>query len=158
MTCPDLSKARSHLMYFGVKRTKRGGNAGDLCTGGLSPGQLPVTWAPHPAQLCQGTSWGQQSGLGPAFGGAAFTFCSSLIPSLAAKPYTPELTLKPSSAVVTLEYNSKDWFHLLGGSYNGQIGEGGSFCSSPAALPGSMLPLGARENPWGLPVHRCVLT
>ncbi|NXQ29279.1 DNAI2 protein, partial [Alaudala cheleensis] len=37
------------------------------------------------------------------------------------KPYTPELTLKPSSPVVTLEYNSKDWHHLLGGCYNGQI-------------------------------------
>ncbi|NXH44018.1 DNAI2 protein, partial [Dicaeum eximium] len=37
------------------------------------------------------------------------------------KPYTPELTLKPSSPVVTLEYNSKDWYHVLGGCYNGQI-------------------------------------
>ncbi|NXL73810.1 DNAI2 protein, partial [Leptocoma aspasia] len=37
------------------------------------------------------------------------------------KPYTPELTLKPSSPVVTLEYNSKDWHHVLGGCYNGQI-------------------------------------
>ncbi|NWZ39622.1 DNAI2 protein, partial [Brachypodius atriceps] len=37
------------------------------------------------------------------------------------KPYTPELTLKPSSPVVTLEYNSKDWYHMLGGCYNGQI-------------------------------------
>ncbi|XP_059720722.1 dynein axonemal intermediate chain 2 [Haemorhous mexicanus] len=37
------------------------------------------------------------------------------------KPYAPELTLKPSSPVVTLEYNSKDWHHVLGGCYNGQI-------------------------------------
>ncbi|NXM51781.1 DNAI2 protein, partial [Illadopsis cleaveri] len=37
------------------------------------------------------------------------------------KPYTPELTLKPSSPVVILEYNSKDWYHMLGGCYNGQI-------------------------------------
>uniref|UniRef100_A0A8C5ID73 DNAI2 protein n=1 Tax=Junco hyemalis TaxID=40217 RepID=A0A8C5ID73_JUNHY len=37
------------------------------------------------------------------------------------KPYTPELTLKPSSPVLTLEYNSKDWYHMLGGCYNGQI-------------------------------------
>ncbi|NXO66072.1 DNAI2 protein, partial [Phainopepla nitens] len=37
------------------------------------------------------------------------------------KPYTPEITLKPSSPVVTLEYNSKDWHHVLGGCYNGQI-------------------------------------
>lgn len=45
-------------------------------------------------------------------------------PSLAEKPYSPELTLKPSSPLVTLEYNSKDWHHVLGGCYNGQIGEG----------------------------------
>ncbi|XP_056361522.1 dynein axonemal intermediate chain 2 [Oenanthe melanoleuca] len=37
------------------------------------------------------------------------------------KPYSPEMTLKPSSPVVTLEYNSKDWHHVLGGCYNGQI-------------------------------------
>ncbi|XP_015500947.1 dynein intermediate chain 2, axonemal [Parus major] len=37
------------------------------------------------------------------------------------KPYTPELVLKPSSPVVTLEYNPKDWHHVLGGCYNGQI-------------------------------------
>ncbi|NWS12671.1 DNAI2 protein, partial [Pachyramphus minor] len=36
-------------------------------------------------------------------------------------PYKPELTLMLSSPVVTLEYNSKDWHHLLGGCYNGQI-------------------------------------
>ncbi|NXI27939.1 DNAI2 protein, partial [Sterrhoptilus dennistouni] len=37
------------------------------------------------------------------------------------KPYTPELTLKPSSPLVILEYSSKDWYHMLGGCYNGQI-------------------------------------
>uniref|UniRef100_A0A674HH09 Dynein axonemal intermediate chain 2 n=1 Tax=Taeniopygia guttata TaxID=59729 RepID=A0A674HH09_TAEGU len=37
------------------------------------------------------------------------------------KPHIPELSLKPSSPVVTLEYNSKDWHHVLGGCYNGQI-------------------------------------
>ncbi|NXM07282.1 DNAI2 protein, partial [Tyrannus savana] len=36
-------------------------------------------------------------------------------------PYKPELTLMLSSPVVTLEYNPKDWHHLLGGCYNGQI-------------------------------------
>ncbi|NXM31919.1 DNAI2 protein, partial [Oxyruncus cristatus] len=36
-------------------------------------------------------------------------------------PYKPELTLMLSSPVVTLEYNHKDWHHLLGGCYNGQI-------------------------------------
>ncbi|XP_050175326.1 LOW QUALITY PROTEIN: dynein axonemal intermediate chain 2 [Myiozetetes cayanensis] len=35
-------------------------------------------------------------------------------------PYKPELTLMLSSPVVTLEYNPKDWHHLLGGCYNGQ--------------------------------------
>ncbi|NXE43159.1 DNAI2 protein, partial [Ptilorrhoa leucosticta] len=53
------------------------------------------------------------------------------------KPYSPELTLKPSSPLVTLEYNSKDWHHVLGGCYNGQIGEGGGYsCSglAPALL------------------------
>ncbi|NXH95487.1 DNAI2 protein, partial [Pachycephala philippinensis] len=37
------------------------------------------------------------------------------------KPYGPELVLKPSSPLMTLEYNSKDWHHVLGGCYNGQI-------------------------------------
>ncbi|NXK65414.1 DNAI2 protein, partial [Sylvietta virens] len=37
------------------------------------------------------------------------------------KPYIPDLALKPSSPLVTLEYNSKDWYHILGGCYNGQI-------------------------------------
>ncbi|NXF13672.1 DYI3 protein, partial [Smithornis capensis] len=39
-------------------------------------------------------------------------------------PYKPELTLVLSSPVVTLEYNPKDWYLLLGGCYNGQMGEG----------------------------------
>uniref|UniRef100_A0A8C9ARQ7 Dynein axonemal intermediate chain 2 n=1 Tax=Prolemur simus TaxID=1328070 RepID=A0A8C9ARQ7_PROSS len=36
-------------------------------------------------------------------------------------PNKPELTLKPSSPLVTLEYNPKDTHVLLGGCYNGQI-------------------------------------
>ncbi|NXG08462.1 DNAI2 protein, partial [Sakesphorus luctuosus] len=36
-------------------------------------------------------------------------------------PYKPELTLLLSSPAVTLEYNPKDWHHVLGGCYNGQI-------------------------------------
>ncbi|XP_064532234.1 dynein axonemal intermediate chain 2 isoform X2 [Pseudopipra pipra] len=36
-------------------------------------------------------------------------------------PYKPLLTLMLSSPVVTVEYNPKDWHHLLGGCYNGQI-------------------------------------
>lgn len=35
----------------------------------------------------------------------------------------PETVLKPSSPVVTLEYNPKDSHVLLGGCYNGQIGK-----------------------------------
>lgn len=40
-------------------------------------------------------------------------------------PNRPEIALKPSSPVVTLEYNPKDSHVLLGGCYNGQIGERG---------------------------------
>ncbi|XP_072501682.1 dynein axonemal intermediate chain 2 [Notamacropus eugenii] len=36
-------------------------------------------------------------------------------------PNKPELTLKPSSPLVTLEYNPKDAHVLIGGCYNGQI-------------------------------------
>ncbi|XP_008584550.1 PREDICTED: dynein intermediate chain 2, axonemal [Galeopterus variegatus] len=36
-------------------------------------------------------------------------------------PNKPEITLKPSSPLVTLEYNPKDSHVLLGGCYNGQI-------------------------------------
>lgn len=38
-------------------------------------------------------------------------------------PNRPELTLKPPSPLVTLEYNPKDSHVLLGGCYNGQIGK-----------------------------------
>ncbi len=34
----------------------------------------------------------------------------------------PEMTLKPISPLVCLEYNHKDTHILIGGSYNGQIG------------------------------------
>ncbi|XP_023672742.1 dynein axonemal intermediate chain 2 isoform X2 [Paramormyrops kingsleyae] len=37
-------------------------------------------------------------------------------------PSCPEMTLKPASPLVCLEYNPKDSHILLGGSYNGQIG------------------------------------
>ncbi|NXL63932.1 DNAI2 protein, partial [Chordeiles acutipennis] len=36
-------------------------------------------------------------------------------------PHKPELVLKPSSPLVTLEYNPKDSHILVGGCYNGQI-------------------------------------
>ncbi|KFP74832.1 Dynein intermediate chain 2, axonemal, partial [Acanthisitta chloris] len=36
-------------------------------------------------------------------------------------PYKPDLILKPSSPLVTLEYNPKEWNLLLGGCYNGQM-------------------------------------
>lgn len=38
-------------------------------------------------------------------------------------PNKPELTLKPVSPLVSLEYNPKDSHILVGGSYNGQIGK-----------------------------------
>lgn len=44
-------------------------------------------------------------------------------PFPAVKPNKPELTLKPSSPLVSLEYNPKDSYVLLGGCYNGQMGE-----------------------------------
>lgn len=34
------------------------------------------------------------------------------------------MALKPSSPLVTLEYNPKDSHVILGGCYNGQIGKG----------------------------------
>ena len=38
-------------------------------------------------------------------------------------PNKPELTLKPVSPIVCLEYNPKDSHVLVGGCYNGQIGK-----------------------------------
>ena len=38
-------------------------------------------------------------------------------------PNKPEMTLKPVSPLVCLEYNPKDSHVLIGGCYNGQIGE-----------------------------------
>lgn len=40
------------------------------------------------------------------------------------------MALKPSSPLVTLEYNPKDSHVILGGCYNGQIGKG-----DPSAHP-----------------------
>ena len=42
---------------------------------------------------------------------------------VAENPNKPEITLKPVSPLVCLEYNPKDSHILLGGCYNGQIGE-----------------------------------
>lgn len=38
-------------------------------------------------------------------------------------PNKPEFTLKPVSPLVCLEYNPKDVHVLIGGCYNGQVGE-----------------------------------
>ena len=38
-------------------------------------------------------------------------------------PNKPEYSLKPISPIVTLEYNPKDPHILVGGCYNGQVGE-----------------------------------
>lgn len=43
-------------------------------------------------------------------------------------PNKPEIVLKPSSPLVTLEYNPKDSHVLLGGCYNGQLGKEGPRC------------------------------
>lgn len=48
-------------------------------------------------------------------------------------PNRPELALKPSSPLVTLEYNPKDSHVLLGGCYNGQIGKEDPACPPPAS-------------------------
>lgn len=42
---------------------------------------------------------------------------------LTEKQNKPELTLKPASPLVSLEYNPKDSHILVGGCYNGQMGE-----------------------------------
>ena len=44
-------------------------------------------------------------------------------PFLAENPNKPELVLKPSSPLVSLEYNPKDSHVLGGGCYNGQMGK-----------------------------------
>lgn len=41
---------------------------------------------------------------------------------LSENPNKPEMTLKPMSALICLEYNPKDSHTLVGGCYNGQIG------------------------------------
>lgn len=50
-------------------------------------------------------------------------FLSFFPPCFIENPNKPEIVLKPSSPLVTLEYNPKDSHVLLGGCYNGQIGE-----------------------------------
>lgn len=44
-------------------------------------------------------------------------------PFLAENPNKPELVLRPSSPLVSLEYNPKDSHVLVGGCYNGQMGK-----------------------------------
>ena len=38
-------------------------------------------------------------------------------------PNKPEMTIKPVSPLVCVEYNPKDSHVLLGGCYNGQVGK-----------------------------------
>lgn len=73
-------------------------------------------------------TWGHtssSSAAGPALGGWFGGHCPVFFthPFPAVKPNKPELTLKPSSPLVSLEYNPKDSYVLLGGCYNGQMGE-----------------------------------
>ena len=48
--------------------------------------------------------------------------CNFKLFSYAENPNKPETVLKPVSPLVCLEYNPKDSHILLGGCYNGQIG------------------------------------
>ena len=50
----------------------------------------------------------------------SYVYCFLLISE---NPNKPELTLKPVSPLVCVEYNPKDSHVLLGGCYNGQIGK-----------------------------------
>ena len=45
----------------------------------------------------------------------------SLCATLSENPIKPEMTLKPTSPLVCVEYNPKDAHILVGGQYNGQI-------------------------------------
>lgn len=49
----------------------------------------------------------------------------------AENPNKPQLVLKPSSPLVSLEYNPKDAHILVGGCYNGQLGEEAGLCARP---------------------------
>lgn len=49
----------------------------------------------------------------------------------AENPNKPQLVLKPSSPLVSLEYNPKDAHILVGGCYNGQLGEEEGLCVRP---------------------------
>lgn len=50
---------------------------------------------------------------------------------LAENPNKPELVLKPSSPLVSLEYNPKDSHILVGGCYNGQMSKEDGLCVMP---------------------------
>ena len=43
--------------------------------------------------------------------------------ALTENPNKPDMVIKPASPLVCVEYNPKDAHILLGGQYNGQIGE-----------------------------------
>jgi dynein intermediate chain 2, axonemal len=49
------------------------------------------------------------------------TLVTSCAVFLSENPNKPEMTLKPSSPLVCVEYNPKDAHILIGGQYNGQI-------------------------------------
>ena len=57
-------------------------------------------------------------------------------------PNRPEIVLKPSSPVITLEYNPKDSHVLLGGCYNGQIGKRDPCSEPPIAVAKTPFSLG----------------
>src|ERR1700722_20082544 len=50
-----------------------------------------------------------------------FQFVLSLFQSIIENPTKPDLSLKPISPLVCVEFNPKDTHQLVGGCYNGQV-------------------------------------
>lgn len=105
---PVLPKALRPLVFWSEKAPPRG-SAAPSSTAGAALG-----W--------QGAGGGSGCGTGRRLLTAPY---SSL---LAESSNKPEFILKPSSPLVTLEYNPKDSHVLLGGCYNGQMGESARPC------------------------------
>ena len=57
----------------------------------------------------------------------------------AEKPTQPDMTLSPSSPLVSIQYNPKDANIVLGGCYNGQIGEPWPLTAGRACLGGQAI-------------------
>lgn len=95
------------------------------------PGVCPEARTGHFSSLVCGAKrlvwrWVLHSGLSVCL--EFFFFTGSLS---AENPNKPQLVLKPSSPLVSLEYNPKDAHILVGGCYNGQLGEEAGLCARP---------------------------